>query len=267
MNGKAHGQLRRSQVITTFGPGALIDLPNESAIVGGLDTWGSETNLEPIEEPRLASKLTSLTGVHDPRLYAPPSGAGALAGSATGNRRVAVPGVVSWCRNPTPARRDRPARVPAAWCGGPRSIGADSTRGQSWRLDSSVPAPEATWTTSTGTGSCTSRTTNAAGSSGWTSAAPAAIWRSRSCAANVASRAACTRRRTWPSSRSALAAAPDRGWDATPNEPCDLPSRLLIRTASNAWFPQVLSVLSLPDRGTEVDEAVEELWQQLQIVN
>ena len=50
------------------------------------------------------------------------------------------------------------------------------------------------------------------------------------------------------------------------NEPCDLPSRLLIRTASNAWFPQVLSVLSLPDRGTEVDEGVEEFWQQLQIV-
>ena len=72
MNGKAHGQLRRSQVITTFGPGALIDLPDESAIVGGLDTWGSETNLEPIEEPRLASKLTSMTGVRSPRLYAPP---------------------------------------------------------------------------------------------------------------------------------------------------------------------------------------------------
>ena len=46
MNGKGHGQLRRSQVITTFGPGALIDLPYDSAIVGGLDTWGSETRLE-----------------------------------------------------------------------------------------------------------------------------------------------------------------------------------------------------------------------------
>ena len=72
MNGKAHGQLRRSQVITTFGPGALIDLPEESAIVGGLDTWGSETDLEPIDEPRLAAKLTSMTGVQEPRLYAPP---------------------------------------------------------------------------------------------------------------------------------------------------------------------------------------------------
>ena len=39
MSRKAHGQLRRSQVITTYGPGALIDLPRHSAIVGGLETW------------------------------------------------------------------------------------------------------------------------------------------------------------------------------------------------------------------------------------
>ena len=32
---KAHGQVRPSQVITTYGPGALIDLPQESAIVAG----------------------------------------------------------------------------------------------------------------------------------------------------------------------------------------------------------------------------------------
>ena len=72
MKGKGHGQLRRSQVITTFGPGALIDLPNDSAIVGGLDTWGSETRLESIDEPRLSAKLMSMTGVPNPRLHAPP---------------------------------------------------------------------------------------------------------------------------------------------------------------------------------------------------
>ena len=38
MNGKAQGQLRGSQIITTFGPGALIDLANESVIGGGFDT-------------------------------------------------------------------------------------------------------------------------------------------------------------------------------------------------------------------------------------
>lgn len=50
-------------------------------------------------------------------------------------------------------------------------------------------------------------------------------------------------------------------------EECDLPSRLLIRTASNAYFPQVLAVLSLPERGTAVQKVVAELWDDLQIVN
>jgi hypothetical protein len=50
------------------------------------------------------------------------------------------------------------------------------------------------------------------------------------------------------------------------NEECHQPSRLLIRTASNAYFPQVFSVLSLPDRGSAVDTVVAELWDDLQIV-
>jgi len=51
------------------------------------------------------------------------------------------------------------------------------------------------------------------------------------------------------------------------NEDCSLRSRLLIRTASNAYFPQVVSVLSLPDRGTAVETAVRELWDLLQAVD
>ena len=51
------------------------------------------------------------------------------------------------------------------------------------------------------------------------------------------------------------------------NEPCKQPSRLLIRTASNAYFPQVMSVLSLPDRGSEVENVVAELWDDLEIVD
>jgi hypothetical protein len=50
-------------------------------------------------------------------------------------------------------------------------------------------------------------------------------------------------------------------------EECNQPSRLLIRTASNAYFPQVVSVLSLPDRGSAVETAVAELWEDLQIVD
>ena len=35
-NARPPGQLRHSQVVTTFGPGSLLDLPTVSVIVGGL---------------------------------------------------------------------------------------------------------------------------------------------------------------------------------------------------------------------------------------
>ena len=73
MSRKAHGQIRRSQIITTWGPGALLDLPQHSVIVGGLDTWPRTSDLEEIVEPRLGRKLQFMTGVATPRLYAPPA--------------------------------------------------------------------------------------------------------------------------------------------------------------------------------------------------
>lgn len=36
------GELRRTQVITTFGPGAIIDMPDVSAIMAGTDFWKKE---------------------------------------------------------------------------------------------------------------------------------------------------------------------------------------------------------------------------------
>jgi hypothetical protein len=44
-------------------------------------------------------------------------------------------------------------------------------------------------------------------------------------------------------------------------EPCGEPSRLLIRTASNAYFPQTLSVISLPDRNETVKQALDAVWE------
>ena len=45
------GQIRQSQVVTTFGPGAMLDLPNHSVLVAGLDYWSPGG--EEIHEPRL----------------------------------------------------------------------------------------------------------------------------------------------------------------------------------------------------------------------
>ena len=72
MSRKAHGQIRSGQVITTYGPGALIDLPRHPAIVGGLDTWPKTSDLAEILEPRLAAKIQMMTGVVTPRFFAPP---------------------------------------------------------------------------------------------------------------------------------------------------------------------------------------------------
>ena len=36
------GDVRPSQVITTFGPGAIVDLQTLSIIVGGIDNWYKE---------------------------------------------------------------------------------------------------------------------------------------------------------------------------------------------------------------------------------
>lgn len=49
---------RLSQLITTFGPGAMLDLPTRSVLVGGLERWDMrERAFKPIDEPRLAEML------------------------------------------------------------------------------------------------------------------------------------------------------------------------------------------------------------------
>jgi len=58
---RGHGQIRRSQVVTTFGPGALLDLPDYSVLVAGLDEWTSQGR-EEIHEPRLAAKVQTILG-------------------------------------------------------------------------------------------------------------------------------------------------------------------------------------------------------------
>src|SRR5262249_1373387 len=47
---------------------------------------------------------------------------------------------------------------------------------------------------------------------------------------------------------------------ATP-EQCSEVNRLLVRHASNAYFPQVMSVISLPDRNESLEKAVNQVWE------
>ena len=55
---RPHGQIRQSQLITSFGPGSMLDLPERSVLIGGLDSWSTGGN--EIIEPRLVEKLKLL---------------------------------------------------------------------------------------------------------------------------------------------------------------------------------------------------------------
>ena len=65
------GELRPSQLIFTFGIGSLVDLPNMSALVMGLDDWDTRYCKE-IEEERLVAAIQKRLGAQMSKLYLPP---------------------------------------------------------------------------------------------------------------------------------------------------------------------------------------------------
>ena len=65
------GQIRQSQIVTTFGPGAMVDLTDHAVIVAGLDHWNGYKEF-PVHEERLAAKVQTLLGVPSIEFYAPP---------------------------------------------------------------------------------------------------------------------------------------------------------------------------------------------------
>lgn len=71
MNTYLVGQVRPSQLLWTYGPGALIDLPNLSVLTMGLDRWNPELCL-PIEEARLLAAVRRVLGPQVEWLRMPP---------------------------------------------------------------------------------------------------------------------------------------------------------------------------------------------------
>ena len=264
MSRRAHGQVRRGQVITTYGPGALIDLPRHSAIVGGLDTWPKASDLEEILEPRLTRKLEIMTDVAAPRLYAPPP--------AENDPREPTRGIGVW-------------RFPEWFV--VQETGAGEERERSRRLVHRKGLDEK--------GRFDGRPVVA---TRFVRACPKGHVDDLDWQRFVHGVEDNCRRQLWLDERGTSGDLADlvvrcecgksrslyeatllemnplstcrgaRPWlGRNTNEDCNLPSRLLIRTASNAYFPQVVSVLSLPDRGTGVEAAVQEIWDLLQAVD
>lgn len=67
----ALGEARQSQVLQLFGPGAMVDLPDYAVLIGGLDFW-NERGCDPIHEPRLEQLVRQATGAARVELRTPP---------------------------------------------------------------------------------------------------------------------------------------------------------------------------------------------------
>lgn len=260
---RGHGTVRRSQVITTWGPGALIDLPRQAGIVGGLEGWPSVGQLEEIIDQRLTQKLASMTGIVFPRLYAPPPDAAApgeaklgitvwqfpewflvqeKAGSdGTGRSRRLVP------------RRALDERLRFDGCDVvPTRFVRACPRGHisdlNWRWfvhGRDDGCKRQLWLDEQGTGGDLADLIVRCECGKSKRLQEAAEFENRALGT-------CGGRRPWIGNQS--------------KEDCDQPYRLLIRTAANAYFPQVVSALSLPDNQTGLLKVVAELWDFLDIV-
>lgn len=288
MSKRAHGQIRRGQVITTYGPGALIDLPTDSAIVGGLDTWPKPGDLQEIFDPRLTRKLEIMTGVSKPRLYLPPPDSNDPRETARG---IGVWGFPEWFvvqESAGSEGRDRSRRLVhrkaldgtgrggRARFEGQQVVATRFVRAcpkghvddldwrrfvhESFEVDIEKDETEGIEARERDMGTTCRRQLwlDERGTSGDLSDLFVRCECGKSRGLYQASvielnpLGACHGARPWLGKHA--------------KEGCGLPSRLLIRTASNAYFPQVVSVLSLPDRGTTVETAVRELWDDLEIV-
>ncbi len=63
------GQLRQSQLVTTFGPGSMVDLVNRAVVIGGLEHWGyGKKGYVQLDDARLRRALVPRLKALDPEL-------------------------------------------------------------------------------------------------------------------------------------------------------------------------------------------------------
>lgn len=263
-----HGQIRQSQVVTQFGPGAMIDMPDHSVMVAGLEHW-TGAKQHPIVEDRLAGKVRKLLG-RSYTFYAPPADTTDPLGDITGMTVWLFP---EWfiaqheVRDPKTGVRSRPLVHRLALDNGltyrpdgrgkrvkvvPIRFVQACTRGHvsdiNWKVfvhGKGVDCTRNLWLDERGTsGDLTDITVRC------------------ECGASKALSAAtkqddvplgyCNGPRPWLGPYSQEHCGKE-GESIQRN-------RLLVRAASNAYFSQTLSAISIPEPGAALRAGVEQVW-------
>ncbi len=268
---KPAGQIRQSQIITTFGPGAMVDLPRQSVLVGGLDDWSKGG--EEIVETRLTHKLAAVLQVPAIRLYTPPPALDDPTAPSTGIDCFQFP---EWfitqdveSDDPRSSRRSRLLVHRKAL-----THGKFLDRNKKKR--SVVPVRfvracryghigDIDWYyfVHGGQGDCAAQRRPLWIDERGTSGDLSEVWIRCDCGHAERSMSEATLQQKHPLGL----CDGSRPWlGPFTKEPCGEPNRLLIRTASNAYFPQVMSVISLPDRDETIKQAVTAAWEYLEAV-
>jgi hypothetical protein len=266
---KPQGEIRQNQVVTTFGPGSMVDLPNHSVLISGLDFWTQGG--QAVSEPRLSAKLAQILAVPSVDLKTPPPADDDPAAPIVGIPVFQFPewfmtqDIVGDQKSGMRSRllvhrrrltrgkfidEDKKARpvVPIRFV---RACRAGHIGDVDWYSFAH-----------NGPSECAQQQRQLYIDERGTSGDLTEVWvrceckteRSLAQAAVLANRALglCDGSRPW--------------LGAFTREQCGEPSRLLIRSASNAYFPQLLSVISLPERDQIVRRAVDAAWSYLEAV-
>lgn len=268
------GKVRRSQVVTTYGPGAMVDLIEDAVLVGGLDFWRFDPQAGPtvISEPRLREALaerlqrSGRSLRRDDAFREPPAGNDQSPDPRCGIQVLEFP---EWfvCQNPEcralvragdgleikgrkyihTCGRTSSHAVPVRFVMTCRRGHLDDfpwlgfVHGQAGRPLCAAPGLELLEGATGDFSEVRVRCTGCGES------------RSVSDAAFAGANPTCRGRRPWlgPEGR----------------EECSEKQHLLVRTASNSYFAQIESAVSIPDPSAAVRERVERVWDVLQIAD
>jgi hypothetical protein len=253
--------LRSSQLLTTFGPGAMVDLPDDAVLIGGLEEWDYEMGkpIPVISEPRLEAKVCASLRLPYVQLRRPPPANDRDDGFHPTVTAWEFPDwfIAQWQENRPGGGRRRPLVHRERLM---RGMWEGSEKRKLWPVvpvrfvracpcghldDLNWPAfvhhgppcgAQELWLEERGT------TGDLAAS--WITCRCGAA-RSLQEAAQKGMLGQCNGRRPW------LGAYAD--------VECKEQSRLLIRSASNAYFSQLLSVISIPDPRADLDPLVASL--------
>ena len=259
------GEMRLSQVVTTFGPGAMVDLPDYAVIIGGLEYWRG--NKRAIVEERLTERLKQVLSLPSLSLFQPPIDEGTTTNTQTGVTGHRFPlWFLGQVEEEYPSRdgrtyRTRPLipydrlvegkylsekrkKVPVV----PVRFVQACVRGHISDLDWYYFVREGPsdrigplWLDEGGSGNDFTDIFVRCERTGRRRALSEAMIPTQRVLGT------CKGRQPWLGPRVA--------------EPCTEANRLLTRSASNAYFTQSLSVISIPDGEAKLKAAVDEVWQ------